>query len=64
MRGLYAAAPGRWWAGSESRDLEAGTLLWLEGADSAMPPWRFAPRAPVPIASAWWLGFTPKANPQ
>ncbi|MEO8923310.1 MAG: HutD family protein [Caldimonas sp.] len=62
MRGLYVAASGRWSAGGESRDLEAGTLLWCEAADAAPVPWRFAARAPATIASAWWLGFTPASS--
>lgn len=63
MRGLYAAAPGRWTAGDESRDLEAGTLLWSEAAAAAPSPWHFAPRTPATTASAWWLGFTPASSP-
>jgi environmental stress-induced protein Ves len=64
MRGLYAAAFGCWSAGSESRDLEAGTLLWCEDAGAIPAPWRFDARAPATIASAWWLGFTPTSNPR
>ena len=62
MRGLYAATAGRWSAEGESRDLEAGTLLWCDAAGTAPAPWRFTPRTPATTASAWWLGFTPASN--
>jgi len=64
MRGLYTSASGRWSAGSESRDLDAGTLLWCGDAGAIPAPWRFDARAPATIASAWWLGFTPTSNPR
>ncbi len=62
MRGLYAAAPGRWSAEGESRDLAAGTLLWCAAPDTAPGPWRFVAQAPTASATAWWLGFTPASS--
>ena len=62
MRGLYAGTPGRWSAGEEARDLEAGTLLWCDAAGTAPGPWRFTPHGSGTLASAWWLGFTPASS--
>jgi environmental stress-induced protein Ves len=58
MRGLYAAAAGRWASGDgERRALPAHTLLWADAAIAAA--WTFEPDPPSSTAAGWWLGFTP-----
>jgi uncharacterized protein len=58
VRALYAAAAGRWSAGSERRDVPAHTLLWSSAAVSA--PWRYQPDDAHAVPIGWWLGYTPE----
>ena len=63
MRGLFAATPGRWSDGSESRSLPAKTLLWADNAAAIHgADWSFAPDIPHATTQAWWLGYTPEAK--
>lgn len=72
-RGLYVAQAGTWDNGTQQRTLAAHTLLWTTQASQVA--WHFWPdatqrplsnTAPVlapPLLQAWWLGFTPTAQP-
>ena len=56
MRGLYTATPVRWHDGTESLNLEAHTLLWVDDNDDTA--WSIEPlNAHPPLA--FWIGFTP-----
>jgi hypothetical protein len=58
MCGLYTACCGRWRCGSQTSELPAHSLLWLEQSpDTAM---HFAPDSEASLERAWWLGFTPE----
>ena len=57
MRGLFAAASGRWVAGDETCAMPAMTLLWdADAGDNS--EWTFRYDESTSVTQAWWLGFT------
>lgn len=61
MRGLYTAVAGVWTQDSQTVELPAHTLLWLEhAAPTAM---HFVGSTATEKTQAWWLAYTPEQTP-